>query len=140
MRVMVFVMANSETESGGPPDPSLFENMAKYNQELIDAGVMLSGEGLLPSKSGKRVTFAGKNKTAVTDGPFAESKEWVGGFWIWQVKSMDDALAWLKKAPFDAGASLEVRPIAEHEDYGDAIPEAVKQHENAMRAQLEKRG
>jgi hypothetical protein len=139
MRVMVFVMATPESESGGPPDPKLFEDMAKYNQELIDAGVMLSGEGLLPSAAGKRVTFTAKNKVTATDGPFAESKEWVGGFWIWQVKSMDDALAWLKKAPFESG-TLEIRPIAEHEDYDDAIPEAVKEHENAMRKQLEKKG
>lgn len=140
MRVMVSVMANAETESDGLPDPRLFEDMAKYNEELANAGVMLSGEGLAPSAKGKRLTFTGKHNASVTDGPYAESKEWVGGFWIWQVKSMDEAITWLKKAPFGPGATLEIRPIADLEDYGDAVPDAVKDQEQALRERLEKRG
>lgn len=137
MRVLVIVKGDEDSETGAPPD-GMFEQMAEYNQKLIDAGIMLSGEGLLPSSRGKRVRFDGARRT-VTDGPFPNSEELVAGFWIWRVKSMDEAVEWLKQAPFDHGATIEIRPIAELEDFGDAMSDEVKAKETAQRAQLEKR-
>ncbi len=114
MRVMVIVKASKESEAGILPDPKLFEAMGKYNEELIKAGVMLSADGLRPSSQGKRVKFSGDQRI-VTDGPFAETRELIGGFWIWQVKSMDEAVEWLKRAPcpFNGEGEVEIRQFHE---------------------------
>ena len=139
MRVMVFVKATKESEAGEMPSGELIAAMGKYNEELVKAGVMQSGEGLHPSSKGKRVRFSGKDRTVV-DGPFAETKELVSGFWTWKVESMDDALAWLKKAPFDGGTEIELRPIFEMEDFGDALSPEARKHEQALREKLEQNG
>jgi hypothetical protein len=136
MRVIVFVKANKESEAGVLPDPKIFEAMGKYNEELVKAGVMLAGEGLAPSSKGKKVRFSGKDRTVI-DGPFAETKELVAGFWIWKVKSMDDAVKWLKRAPFGGGVEIEIRPIMELADFGDALSPEVIEHEKRLRAQTE---
>jgi hypothetical protein len=116
MRVMVMVKANKDSEAGVMPSPKLLAEMGKFNQELIQAGMLLAGDGLHPSSKGKRVRFAGQERTVI-DGPFAETKELVGGFWIWQVKSMDDAVEWLKRAPFDRETEVEIRPVLEAADF-----------------------
>src|SRR5687768_14925655 len=110
MRVMVLVKADEASEGGAMPSKELLTAMGKYNEELVKAGVMLAGEGLRPSSKGARVRFAGSKRT-VTDGPFAETKELVAGFWIWQVKSMEEAVEWLKRAPFDGGTEVEIRQV-----------------------------
>ena len=107
MRVMVIVKADKDSEAGVMPSRELLTDMGKYNEELVKAGIMLAGEGLHPSSKGKRVRFEGSKRT-VTDGPFTESKELIAGFWLWQVKSMDEAVEWLKRAPFDGGREREV--------------------------------
>ena len=137
MRVMVIVKASKESEAGVLPDQKILTEMGKYNEELAKAGVMLAGEGLQPTSKGKRVRFSGKDRTVI-DGPFAESKELIAGFWIWKVKSMDDALAWLKRAPFDGGTEIEVRPIFETEDFGDAMTPEMRAQEDALRERLAK--
>ena len=116
MRVMVIVKANKDSEAGMLPSPELLAKMGKYNEELHKAGILLAGEGLRSSAKGKRVKF-GDGKRIVTDGPFAETKELVGGFWLWKVKSMDEAVDWLKRAPFDGGAEVEIRQLHELEDF-----------------------
>lgn len=136
MRVIVFVKANLDSEAGTLPDPKVFEAMGKYNEELVKAGVMLAGEGLAPSSNGKRVRFDGHERTVI-DGPFAETKELVAGFWIWKVKSMDEAVQWLKRAPFGGGVEIEIRPIMEFADFGDALPPEVIEHEKRLRKQTE---
>ncbi len=118
MRVMVLVKADKDSEAGVLPSAELLTDMNKYNEELIKAGVMQAGEGLHPTSKGKRVRFSGSQRTVI-DGPFAETKELVAGFWLWQVKSMDEAVEWLKKAPFDGGTEVEIRPLFEAEDFGD---------------------
>lgn len=117
MRVMVIVKANKDSEAGMLPSPELLAKMGKYNEELQKAGIMLAGEGLRSSAKGKRVKF-GDGKRTVTDGPFAETKELIGGFWLWKVKSMDEAVDWLKRAPFDRGEEVEIRQLHEMEDFG----------------------
>lgn len=117
MRVMVIVKANKESEAGVLPSKEILTAMGNYNEELVKAGVMLAGEGLHASSKGKRVKFEAK-KRVVTDGPFAETKELIAGYWIWQVKSMDEAVEWLKRAPFDGGTEVEIRQIFEAEDFG----------------------
>jgi hypothetical protein len=117
MRVMVIVKANKDSEAGMLPSPELLAKMGKYNEELQKAGIMLAGEGLRPSSKGKRVKF-GDGKRIVTDGPFAETKELIAGFWLWKVKSMDEAVDWLKRAPFDRGEEVEIRQLHEMEDFG----------------------
>src|SRR5690242_9587880 len=116
MRVMVIVKANKDSEAGMLPSPELLAKMGKYNEELQKAGVMLAGEGLRSSAKGKRVKF-GDGKRTVTDGPFAETKELIAGFWLWKVKSMDEAVDWLKRAPFDRGEEVEIRQLHEMEDF-----------------------
>jgi hypothetical protein len=116
MRVMVMVKANKESEAGEMPSPKLLAEMGKFNQELIQAGVMLAGDGLHPSSKGKRVRFSGQQRTVI-DGPFTETKELVGGYWIWQVRSMDEAVEWLKRAPFDRETEVEIRPVLEAADF-----------------------
>ncbi len=117
MRVMVLVKANQDSEAGVLPDAKLLTDMGKFNEALIAAGVMLAGEGLHPSSKGVRVRFSGEQRTVI-DGPFTETKELVSGFWLWQVKSMEEAIAWLERAPFAEG-DVEIRPVFEEEDFGD---------------------
>jgi hypothetical protein len=136
MRVIVFVKANKESEAGVLPDPKLFEAMGQYNEELVKAGVMLAGEGLAPSSKGRRVMFDGDERTVI-DGPFAETKELVAGFWIWKVKSIEDAVEWLKRAPFGGGVEIEIRPIMEFTDFGDALSPEIIEQEKRLRAQTE---
>lgn len=137
MRVMVMVKANEETEAGVMPDEKILAEMGKYNEELADAGVMLSGEGLHPSSKGVRVSFSGAKRT-VTDGPFTESKELIAGFWLWQVKSMDEAIEWVKRSPFQEGA-LEIRPVFEAEDFGAEFTPELREAEERLRARLSER-
>ena|SRR5947207_3216350 len=134
MRVMVFVKANKESEEGVMPDEKILSAMMKYNEELVKAGVMLAGDGLHPSKKGARVRFEGKKRTVI-DGPFAETKELVAGYWIWQVKSFDEAIEWLKRAPFDGGTEIELRPIFEPEDFGAELTPELRAKEEQLRAQ-----
>jgi hypothetical protein len=122
MRVMVFVKASKESETGQMPTTQLVAEMGRYNEELVRAGVMEAGEGLHPSSKGKRVRFSGPQRTVI-DGPFAETKELIAGFWIWKVKSIDEAVEWLKKAPFDGGTEIEIRPIFDSEEFGREVRE-----------------
>ena len=137
MRVMVIVKANKETEAGVMPKRELLEPMGKFNEELVKAGVMLAGDGLHPSSKGKRVRFEGA-KRSVIDGPFAETKELIAGFWLWKVKSMQEAVDWLKRAPFDGGAEVEIRPVFEAEDFGDELTPEMRERGARMREQLAK--
>ena len=116
MRVMVLVKANKDSEAGVMPSPKLLAEMGKFNQELIQAGVLLAADGLHASSKGKRVKFSGERRTVI-DGPFAETKELVAGYWIWQVRSMEEAVEWLKRAPFDRETEVEVRPVFEMADF-----------------------
>lgn len=136
MRVMVFVKASKESEAGEMPSMDLIDRMTKYNEELVNAGVLQAGEGLHPSSKGKRIRFSGTERTVI-DGPFAETKELVAGFWTWKVKSMDEAVEWLKKAPFDGGAEVELRPIFESEDFGEHMSPEAKAKEDELRKKLE---
>jgi hypothetical protein len=140
MRVMVIVKANGATESGKNPTEQELSAMGAYNDELIKAGVMLSGEGLLSSAHGKRVHFS-KGKKSVIDGPFTESKELVAGFWIWKVKTLDEAVEWVKRMP-DFGAedeNVEIRQVAEADDFGDSMTPELKAQEERQRKELEAR-
>src|SRR5690242_7120721 len=129
MRVMVIVKANQESEAGVMPDKEILTKMGKYNEELVKAGVMLAADGLHPTSKGKRVRFTGEKRT-VTDGPFTETKELIAGFWLWQVRSIDEAVEWLKRAPFDGGTEVEIRPVFEAEDFGAQLtPELRAQEE-----------
>jgi hypothetical protein len=136
MRVMVIVKANKESEAGVMPNEQILAAMGKFNEELVKAGVMLAGEGLHPSSKGKRVRFDGGKKTVI-DGPFAETKELIAGFWLWQVKSMDEAIEWLKRCPDPMPGEesiIEVRPVFEAEDFGkEFTPELRKQEEELRR-------
>ena len=139
MRVMVLIKANKESEAGIMPSEQLLTDMMKYNEELVKAGVMLAGEGLHPSSKGKRVKFSG-SKRIVTDGPFAETKELVAGFWLWRVASMDEAIEWIKKCPNpmpDTEAEIELRPVFETEDFGDELTPELREKEEKLRAQVE---
>jgi hypothetical protein len=140
MRVMVIVKANGDTEAGNVPSEKEFAAMGAYNDELIKAGVMLSGEGLLSSAQGKRVRFS-KGKTSVVDGPFTESKELVAGFWIWKVKSLDEAVDWARRMPAFEGpdSEVEIRQVAEVEDFGDSMTPELKAQEERQRKTLEAR-
>lgn len=135
MRVLVIVKASEESEASGVPSTEEMLEMGRFNDEMIKAGIMLSGEGLQPSKKGVRVMYDGK-KRAVVDGPFAETKELVAGFWILQVKSMNEAVEWLKRAPFKEG-NVELRQIAEMEDFGDAMTPEVREQEARQRKEIE---
>ena len=127
MRVMVLVKANKDSEAGVLPDQKILTEMGKFNEQLAKAGVMLAGEGLQASSKGARVRFEGPKKRTVIDGPFAETKELVAGFWLWQVKSMDEAIEWLKRSPFQEG-EVEIRQVFETEDFGENLtPELRKQ-------------
>ena len=139
MRFMILVRATAETEAGVMPAPEVFEAMNRFNEELVNAGVLLAGEGLHPSSKGARVTFS-EGRATVVDGPFAETKELIAGFWMIQVKSPDEALEWARRIPMDGGAEVEVRRVFEAEDFGDALPEAVRAAEERMREQISRRG
>ena len=136
MRFMVMVKANRETEQGIMPSTELVTAMGKYNEELVKAGIMLAGEGLQPSAKGARVRFSGDKRTVV-DGPFAETKELVAGFWIFQVKSLAEAIEWVKRCPNPTGeeSEIEIRQIFEIEDFGDAATPEVREQEARLRAQ-----
>src|SRR5262245_29334443 len=135
MRFMVIVKANKESEAGVMPDQKILTEMGKYNEELVKNGVMLAGEGLHPSSKGKRVRFSGSQRT-VTDGPFAETKELIAGFWLLKAKSMDEVLEWVKRAPFDGGTEIEVRQVFETEDFGAELTPELRQQEDRLRAQM----
>jgi len=134
MRFMVIVKANKDSEAGVLPDTEILTAMGKYNEELVKAGVMLAAEGLHPTSKGLRVRFSGKQRT-VTDGPFAETKELIAGFWLWQVRSREEAIEWLKRAPFDGGTEVELRPVFEAEDFGAALTPELREQEEHLRAQ-----
>jgi hypothetical protein len=134
MRVMMIVKASKESEAGILPGKEILSKMVKFNQQLVKAGIMLAADGLQASSKGKRVKFSGA-KRVVTDGPFAETKELVGGFWVWTVKSMSEAVEWLKRAPFDEGTEVEIRPIFELEDFGPAMTPELRKQEAKSRMQ-----
>jgi hypothetical protein len=136
MRVMVIVKGSHDTEAGVLPTEKELADMGKFNDELVKAGVMLAGEGLHPSSKGARVRFEGGKKTVV-DGPFTEAKELVAGFWIWQVKSLDEAVAWLERAPFEDG-EVEIRRVFEAEDFGEAYTPELRAQEERHRAAVER--
>ena len=135
MRFMVIVKANQYSEAGVLPSKEILNEMGKYNEELVKAGVMLAAEGLQPSSKGKRVKFSGPKPTVI-DGPFAETKELIAGFWLWQAKSMDEAIEWLKRSPFGGGVEIEIRPLHEIEDFDDACTPEIKGRDQRLRAQL----
>jgi hypothetical protein len=137
MRVMVFVKASKESEAGQMPDEKLLREMGNFNEQLVKAGVMLAGEGLHPSSKGKRVRFSGAQKSVI-DGPFAETKELIAGFWLWQVKSMDEAVEWLKRAPFDGGVEVEIRPVFEADDFGKEFTPELRAQEERLRHQIDR--
>jgi hypothetical protein len=134
MRCMVVVKANKESEAGVMPSQKLLSEMGKFNEELVKAGVLLAGEGLQPSSKGKRVKFSGANRTVI-DGPFTETKELIAGFWLWQVRSMDEAIEWLKRAPFDGGTEVEIRQVFEAEDFGAELTPELREQEEPLRKQ-----
>ena len=138
MRVMVLLKANKDSEAGVMPSQKLLEDMGKYNEELVNAGIMLAGEGLHPTSKGKRVRFSGA-KRSVIDGPFAETKELIAGFWIWKVKSMDEALEWIKRCPNPTGeeAEVEIRQVFEAEDFGAEFTPELREQEERLRARIE---
>jgi hypothetical protein len=137
MRVMVIVPGDENSEAGKMPSQELLAKMMKFNEELVKAGVMLAGEGLTPTSKAKRVRFSGKERT-VTDGPFAESKELIAGYWIWQVKSVEEAVEWLQRAPFDGGVEVTIRPVFESEDFGKELTPALRAKEEQLRAEVER--
>jgi len=137
MRVMVIVKGDKNSEAGILPKKELFAEMGKFNEQLAKAGVMLAGEGLQPTSKGKRVKFSGATRTVI-DGPFTESKELIAGFWLWQVRSMEEAVEWLKRAPFDGGTEIEIRQVFEFEDFGAEFTPELKEQEARIRQQIEK--
>lgn len=142
MRVMVIIKANKESEAGVMPSEKLLNAMGKFNEELVNAGVMLAGEGLHPSSKAKRVKFSGGNRL-VTDGPFAETRELIAGYWIWKVNSIEEAVDWVKRIPFDPDSQegdgeVEIRPIFEAEDFGPELTPELRKLEERLRAKAEK--
>jgi hypothetical protein len=138
MRVMVMVKATKESEAGVMPGEELLAAMGRYNDELVKAGVMLAGEGLHPSAKGKRVRFAGSTRTVI-DGPFAETKELVAGFWLWQVRSMEEAVQWVRRCPnpMPGESEIEIRPVFEAEDFGAEFTPELRAQEERLRAKVE---
>jgi len=136
MRFMVMIKATKDTEAGVMPDEKLLTEMARYNEELVKAGVMLAGEGLHPSSKGARVTFSGSKRT-VLDGPFGEAKDLIAGFWLWQVKSKEEAIEWVKRYPNPTGpdAEIEIRQVFEAEDFGAEFTPELREQEQRLRAQ-----
>jgi hypothetical protein len=135
MRFMIIVKASEDSEAGVLPDEKILSEMGKFNEELVKAGVMLAGEGLQPSSKGARVKFEGSKRTVI-DGPFAETKELIAGFWLWQVKSKEEAIEWLKRAPFDGGTEVEIRQVFEAEDFGANLTPELREQEERLRAQI----
>jgi hypothetical protein len=135
MRCMVMIKANKDSEAGILPDQKILTDMGKFNEELVKAGVMLAGEGLQPSSKGKRVSFS-RGKQTVTDGPFAETKELIAGFWLWQVRSMDEAVEWIKRSPFGDGAEIEIRQVFEATDFGAEFTPELREAEERLRAEV----
>ena len=138
MKVMVFVKANPGYEAGEMPSTELLTNMGKYNEELVKAGIMLAGDGLKPSSKGKRVKFDGKKRTII-DGPFTETKELIAGYWIWQVRSLNEAVEWLKRAPFDGGEEVEIRPVFEPADFGANLTPELREHEKRLGEEISRK-
>ncbi len=138
MRVMVIILATPDSESGAMPSEQMLTEMGNYNEELVKAGIMLAGEGLHPSAKGKRVHFSG-TKRSVVDGPFTETKELIAGFWLWQVKSMDEAVEWVKRMPnpMNEESTVEIRQVFEAEEFGAEMTPELREQEDRMRAQLE---
>jgi hypothetical protein len=136
MRFMVMVPASKESEAGVLPDEKILAEMGKFNEEMVKAGVLLAGEGLHPTSKGVRLKFSG-GKTTVIDGPFTESKELIAGFWLIQVKSKEEAIEWMKRAPFGGGVVLEIRQVFETEDFGPELTPELKRQEEGLRAQIE---
>lgn len=137
MRVMVFVKANEQSEQGEMPSSAALTEMMAFNEELVKAGVMLAGEGLHPSSRGVRVAFSGRERRVI-DGPFAETKELVAGYWLWQVRSLDEAIEWIKRSPFQEG-EVELRPVFEPDDFGESLTPELREQEQRLRAQAESR-
>jgi len=135
MRVMVIVKASKESEAGQMPSEQILREMGNFNEQLVKAGIMLAGDGLHPTSQGKRVRFSGATRTVI-DGPFAETKELIAGYWIWRVTSMDEAVNWLKRAPFDGGTEVEIRPIFEAEDFGKEFTPELRAQEDRLRAEI----
>jgi hypothetical protein len=140
MRVMVIIKATKESEAGVMPSTELLSAMGKYNEELVKAGIMLAGDGLKPSSQGKRVRFSGKKRTVV-DGPFTETKELIAGFWIWQVRSMEEAVEWLKRCPnpMPGESEVEIRPFFEASDFGENFTPELREQEERLREEVERR-
>ncbi|MBE9167976.1 YciI family protein [Pleurocapsales cyanobacterium LEGE 06147] len=136
MKVMVLVKATQDSEAGVMPSKEVLTEMGQYNEALVKAGILLAGEGLQPSSKGVRVRFSGKKRT-VTDGPFTETKELIAGFWLWQVPSMEEASAWVKRCPMQE-AELEIRPVFEAEDFGEALTPELREQEERIRIEVEK--
>jgi len=137
MRVMVIVKANKDSEAGVLPDQKILAAMGKFNEELFRAGVMLAGEGLHASSKGARVKFAEVGKPIVSEGPFPNTNELIAGFWLWRVKSMQEAIDWLKRSPFGPGAEIEVRPLFETEDFGENLTPELRDQEERLRTAVE---
>jgi hypothetical protein len=139
MRVMVLVKASKDSEAGVMPSAQLLTEMGKFNEELVKAGILLAGEGLHPSSKGARVRFEGKNRTVI-DGPFAETKELVAGYWLWQVKSLQEAIDWVKRCPnpMPGASEIEIRPVFEPEDFGEALSPELREQEARFRAEARK--
>lgn len=140
MRFMVIIKANKDTEAGVMPSKELLEAMGKYNEELVKAGVMLAGEGLHPSSKGMRVRFSGEKRTVI-DGPFAETKELIAGFWLWQVKSKEEAIKWIKRCPNPTGeeTEIEIRQVFEAEDFGAEFTPELREQEERLREEIQKK-
>jgi hypothetical protein len=139
MRVMVLIKANKDTEAGVMPNEELLKDMGNFNEELVKAGIMLAGEGLHPTSKGVRVKFSGRDRTVI-DGPFTETKELLAGFWIWKVKSMNEAIEWVKRCPNPTGeeAEIEIRQVFEAEDFGDEFTPELRDQEERLRSQIAK--
>ena len=139
MRVMVIVKATKDSEAGVMPSTKLLEDMGKFNEQLVKAGIMLAGDGLKPSSKGKRVKFSG-DKRSVVDGPFAETKELIAGFWIWQVRSMEEAVEWVRRCPnpMEGESEIEIRPVFEAEDFGEAFTPELRAQEEKLAAELKR--
>ena len=140
MRFMILVPADKDSEAGVMPSESLLAEMTQYNEQLVKAGVMLAGEGLHPTSKGAKVRFAAGGKKTVVDGPFTEAKELIAGFWIWQVKSKEEAIEWVKRAPFGPGVDIEIRQIFESEDFGAELTPELRAREERLRADAERLG
>ena len=138
MRFMVIVKANKESEAGVMPSTEMLTAMGKFNEEMVKAGVMLAGEGLHPTSKGARIKYSGK-APSVSHGPFATTSDLIAGFWLIQVKSRDEAIEWMKRAPFDGGSEIEIRQVFDTEDFGEALTPELREQEERLRAQVAKK-